>query len=130
MIRHDWLPARLRIGEDRWRQARVVVGNDGTAVAFAPTAGTGYEVVARAAGVEVERIRGAGRRWDVRLPSGEIWEVTPGGGCACGSALKRIDVVAALSSPVPPPASSNGPSPSLLASIPLLGGHPSLIGAG
>lgn len=87
------MPAMVRIGDGaRVQPCRVIVDDDGRAVVLGEANGRA-EVLARAR-VEVERERG--RAWSLTTADGEVWAVTSGGGCGCGSPLKRLDAGSVL----------------------------------
>ena len=94
IVRDDF-PARVKIGDRQFRRGRVIVDDEGRAVVVVHAASGALETVALGTGAEIERQRNA-RNIVVRTAEGETWEVERGGGCGCGSPLKRLDRYAAL----------------------------------
>lgn len=110
LIRLDLFPARVRVvaadGTEvtNLRAARVIVANDGRAVIFQDAGGRRADLVLSASAEKVgrEEGRGVGKAWLVELADGTRWEAVRGGGCGCGSPLRRMDPLKALEA-VPAP---------------------------
>lgn len=88
MLTHDLFPVRVRLGDLKLAGARVAVDGEGRGIVLAGNRAEGIEVIASGTVASAERTRRT-RDWTITLASGEVWEVTEGGGCGCGNPLRR-----------------------------------------
>lgn len=96
VIVHDFFPARVRLPDGRRLSgARVAVDGDMRAVVLSGTRSSGVTVEARALLASTERASGT-RTWTLLTAEGKTWEVVPGGGCGCGSPLRRHNAEASI----------------------------------
>lgn len=93
-IQRDDFPATIHFNGQAYRRARSIVDDEGRAVVVLHGA-NGIETLVRGTGAEAVRNRETGRV-EVRTAEGDFWEIERGGGCGCGSMLKRVDKDKAL----------------------------------